>query len=565
MELKWVLEDNLDLDVINKLAESLNVSPVISKILVQRGIDTFEKAREFFRPDFKYLHDPFLMNDMDKAVQRINQALQNREKILIYGDYDVDGITSVSMIYMFLKNLYADVSFYIPDRLKDGYGLSTAGLEAAIKNGVKLVISVDCGITAVKEVEFAKENGIDVIICDHHEPGETLPDAYSVLDPKREKCYYPFKELAGVGVAFKLIQAMLVDMHFDNEALYQYIDLVAIGSSADIVPLVGENRILVKKGLEKLNYDQSVGLKALIYTSGLSDKVIGTGQVVFVLAPRINAVGRLGDAERAAKLLTSTNYREAHEIAKVLEEENLERKSIDDETFKMALRMTEEKIDPDKDKAIVLFEENWHPGVIGIVASRIVEKFYRPTILISIEDGIGKGSARSIEGFDIFDAIKKCSGYLKEYGGHKYAAGLTIEHDNIRDFISAFKKISEKEITTDMLVQKLKIDAELNLDEIDTKMVNVLKQFSPYGPQNMRPVFLSRNLEVVEGPSIVGSNHLKFKVRQNRAVFDAIGFNLGEKIKLIEPNVANLNMVYVIEENNYFGKNSIQLRIKDIK
>lgn len=565
MELKWILEENLNNDLVNKLAESLNVSPVISKILVQRGIDTFEKAREFFRPDFKYLHDPFIMADMDKAVERINRALQNREKILIYGDYDVDGITSVSMIYMFLKNLYADVSYYIPDRLKDGYGLSTSGLEGAIKKGINLVISVDCGITAVKEVEFARKNGVDVIICDHHEPGESLPEAYAVLDPKREKCSYPFKELAGVGVAFKLIQAMLVDMHFDNEALYQYIDLVAIGSSADIVPLVGENRILVKKGLEKLNYDQSIGIKALIYTSGLSDKVIGTGQVVFVLAPRINAVGRLGDAERAARLLTSTNYREAHEIAKVLEEENQERKFIDDETFKMALKMTEEKIDPAKDKAIVLFEENWHPGVIGIVASRIVEKFYRPTILISIEDGIGKGSARSIEGFDIFDAIKKCSGHLKEYGGHKYAAGLTIENDNIKDFIAAFKKISEKEITADMLVQKLKIDAELNLDEINTKMVNVLKQFSPYGPQNMRPVFLSKNLEVVEGPSIVGSNHLKFKVRQNKSVFDAIGFNLGEKIKLIEPHVANLNMVYVIEENNYFGKNSIQLRIKDIR
>ena len=397
MELKWVLEKNFDENLVEKLSESLNVSTVISKILIQRGIDTFSKAREFFRPDFKYLHDPFLMADMDKAVERINAALRNKEKILIYGDYDVDGITSVSMVYMFLKGLYADVIFYIPDRLKDGYGLSISGLEEAIKKGVSLVISVDCGITAVNEVKFAKENNIDVIVCDHHEPGEVLPDAYAVLDPKRDSCSYPFKELAGVGVAFKLIQAMHKDMNFHTDTLHDYIDLVAIGSSADIVPLVGENRILVKKRLEKLNYDQSIGLKALIYTSGLSDKVIGTGQVVFVLAPRINAVGRLGDAERAARLLTSTDYKEAHSIAKVLEEENIERKTIDDETFRKADKMMLEKVDPKKDKSIVLFEEKWHPGVIGIVASRIVEKYYRPTILISVEDGIGKGSARSIE------------------------------------------------------------------------------------------------------------------------------------------------------------------------
>ncbi|MFC1725520.1 single-stranded-DNA-specific exonuclease RecJ [candidate division KSB1 bacterium] len=565
MELKWVLEKNFDEALVEKLSESLNVSHVISKILIQRGIDSFTKAREFFRPDFKYLHDPFLMADMDKAVERINAALRNKEKILIYGDYDVDGITSVSMVYMFLKGLYADVIFYIPDRLKDGYGLSISGLEEAYKKGVSLVISVDCGITAVNEIKFAKEKNIDVIVCDHHEPGEVLPDAYAVLDPKRGQCSYPFKELAGVGVAFKLIQAMHKDMNFHTDTLHDFIDLVAIGSSADIVPLVGENRILVKKGLEKLNYDQSIGMKALIYTSGLSDKVIGTGQVVFVLAPRINAVGRLGDAERAAHLLTSTDYKEAHSIAKILETENIERKTIDDVTFRNADKMMREKVDPKKEKSIVLFEEKWHPGVIGIVASRIVEKYYRPTILISVEDGIGKGSARSIEGFDIYDAIKQCSKFLKEYGGHKYAAGLTIKQENIEKFIKEFKKVSKDLITDELLIQKLKIDAELEFDEINTKLINVLKQFTPYGPQNMRPVFISRNLEVVEGPTIVGANHLKFKARKNRMVFDAIGFNLGEKISIIEPGVANLNMVYVIEENSYFGKNSIQLRVKDIK
>jgi len=561
----WILEESTDQEQVSELAESLNVPTVVSKILIQRGIDTFQLAKEFFRPDFKYLCDPFLMKDMKKAVDRINKALREKERILVYGDYDVDGITSVSMIYMFLKEMYADVSFYIPDRIKDGYGLSIGGVQEAIDKGVSLIISVDCGITAVREIQYAKENNIDVIICDHHEPGEDLPNAYALLDPKISDCSYPFKELAGVGVAFKLIQAMLIDMKFSNDLLYQYIDLVAIGSSADIVPLVGENRILVKKGLEKLNYDQSIGLKALIYTSGLSDKIIGTGQVVFVLAPRINAVGRLGDAERAVRLLTSKDYREAHKIAKVLEKENRARKNIDDETFRKAQKIIDREFDAQRDKAIVIYQEKWHPGVIGIVASRIVEKYYRPTILISIENGIGKGSARSIEGFDIYMAIKKCGKYLKEYGGHKYAAGLTIEKNKIDDFIKKFREVSDIKIDENMMIQKLIIDASLKLDDIDTKMINVLKQFAPYGPQNMRPVFLSRNVEVIDRPTIVGSNHLKFQVRQKKKIFDAIGFNLGDKIYNIEPNIPKHDLAYVIEENSYGGRNTIQLRIKDIK
>ncbi len=565
MDYQWCLPENGDYELAKSFAGKFNMPLVLARILINRGIRTEQDADRFFSPELSSLYDPFLIKDMDIAVERLIKAYKGKERIFIYGDYDVDGITSVSMFHLMFKDIGLEPYFYIPDRLKEGYGLSINGVEEAKRFGASLIISADCGITAVKEIEYASSIGIDVIVCDHHEPAEVIPKAFAVLDPKRDECSYPFKELAGVGVSFKLIQAFLTTLNYPTEVLNRYIDLVAVGSAADIVPLVDENRILVKKGLEILNRDMRVGWKALIGMTGLSNKNIGTGQIVFVLAPRINAVGRLGNAESAVRLLTAEDSQRARMIAGILELENQARKSIDDRTFKQAISEVEAKYEPDDDKALVLCQENWHTGVIGIVASRIAEKYHRPTIMISLEDGIGKGSARSIPGFDIFLAIKECEGLLKDFGGHKYAAGLTIYEKNLDTFIKEFQQVAQSKIESHDLIPKLHIDGLINLSDITPELISVLKKFAPFGPQNLRPVFASRNLEVIGDPAIVGKNHLKFKVRQNGKVFDTIGFNLGELKYRIDPGVPNLDMAYVIEENTWGNKTTTQLRIKDLK
>jgi len=565
MNLKWIQQNDIDPEIVNSFAERLNVPAVISSILISRGIDTFDKAKLFFRGKLDNLHDPFLLMDMKKAVERITIAINNKEKILIYGDYDVDGITSVSLLYMLLKKLGADVCFYIPHRIQEGYGIAKSGIDEAKKKGVTLIISVDCGITAINEVEYARQLNIDMIISDHHEEGPELPKACAILDPKCKDSNYPFKELAGVGVAFKLGQALVKSLGVNDEIVNEYLDLVAIGSTADIVPLIDENRIFVKDGLKNINKTKKLGLKALLKMSAMADKAIGTGQIVFVLAPRINAIGRMGDAEQAVKLLTTDDWDEAWEIANLLEKENRARKSIDEVTFNEAKKIVEENHYLPKNHSLVIAKEGWHPGVIGIVASRVVEKYYRPTIMISITDGIGKGSARSIHGFDIYNAIKKCEDLLVAFGGHKYAAGLTIEKDKIIEFKQRFNEIAKEELNDDLLLPKLKIDNTIRVSDITPRLVQLLKLFAPFGPQNMRPVFQSKNLQIVGTPSIVGKNHLKFKVRQDGTVLDAIGFNLGELIYRIDPGSANLDMAYVIEENTYLGHTSLQLRVKDLR
>lgn len=566
MNLQWVIQNEIeDKEAVEKFAKLLNVPEIIARILVTRGIDTYDKAKLFFRGNIDNLYDPFLLTDMRTAVDRIIKAIQQKEKILIYGDYDVDGITSVSMLYLLLKNLGTDVIFYIPHRVREGYGISKHGIDEAHKTGVTLIISVDCGITALEEVEYARQLNMDFIVSDHHEPGIELPKSLAVLNPKCDNSNYPFKELAGVGVAFKLAHALVLAMNLDENIILEYLEFVAIGSAADIVPLVDENRIFVKEGLKYLNETRKQGLKALLQVTGMQNKALGTGQIVFVIAPRINAVGRMGNAERAVELLTTTNYERALQIANVLEMENKQRKNIDEETFRIAQQIVEENFDLTTHYGLVLDQENWHPGVIGIVASRVVEKYHRPTVMISIENDIGKGSARSIPGFDIYLAIKECEDLLLAYGGHKYAAGLTIEKDKIDEFRLRFNALASEKLDEESLSPVLKINGEIRFAEINKRLIRLLKLFAPFGPQNMRPVFVSQKLQVVGSPTIVGNNHLKFKVRQDGVVLDAIGFNLGDLIYRIEPGENNLDMAYVIEENTYMGRTNIQLRVKDLR
>ncbi len=565
MDLKWIVANDYSQDVVNALSQTLQIPPIIAKILLRRGIDSFEAAKTFFRPSLQRLYDPFLMKDMDKATERLRQAVLSDEKILIYGDYDVDGITAISFLYLILKELGVKVSYYIPDRLSEGYGLSEKGIRKAADEGISLIVTVDCGVTGHREIELARSLGIDVVVSDHHEPSPMLPDAVAVIDPKRADCPYPFKELAGVGVAYKLAQGLLNRMDIDESILENYLEFVAIGTSADIVPLVDENRIFVKAGLDRLNNTENIGLQALLNAAGLQYRQIGTGQIVFIIAPRINAVGRMGDAERAVRLMTTDDPGEAHAIAAVLEQENRHRKSVDEETFNEALTQAEEQFDKDSSRTLVLYKEGWHPGVIGIVASRVVERYYRPTILISVEDGIGKGSARSIEGFDLYSALKECEDLLIGFGGHKYAAGLSIEAEKIETFRERFEAIARRKLTEERLIPKLNIESELQLDEIDSKFLKLLKLFAPYGPRNMRPVFVSYNLQVVGSPSIVGGNHLKFKIRQNGTVFDVIGFGMGDLYYRLTPGENSLDLAFVIEENEYMGRKTIQLRAKDLR
>ena len=565
MEFKWQFFDSHEKDTIKSFADDLNSSPVLARVLLNRGIEDIESAREFFRPSLLQLHDPFLMNGMEKAIVRVQRAIESKQRIVIYGDYDVDGTTATSMLLLFLRQLHADVDFYIPERLVDGYGLSENGIRKTKEQNIDLIITVDCGITAVQEVEYANSLGIDVIICDHHQPGADLPPACAILNPKQVDCPYPFKELAGVGVAFKLVQGLQKHLLLDEDIVDNFLELVAIGSSADIVPLVDENRILVKHGLANLSKTKNLGLKALIEATMLSDCKIGTGQVVFVLAPRINAVGRLGDGGRAVSLLTSESQQQAQNIASILESENRKRRTIDEETFASALAIIEDQFDPEQETVFVLNSDEWHPGVIGIVASRIVEKYFRPTVMIATENGQGKGSARSIPGFDIYQALKRVENLMDNFGGHKYAAGLTIHSENIPEFRSRLSEVARETLTDEMLIPKLWIDAEISFHEIEDNLIKLLERMAPFGPQNPRPVFSTKDLQVVGTPTIVGKNHLKFKVRQKNIVMNAIGFNLGHLLYRISAGETNVEIAYVIEENEYQGKKKVQLRIKDLR
>jgi len=566
MEYKWVLDCDYDEEKIAQIAKDLAVPPVFARVLLNRQIDTFEKARIYFRPELENLHDPYLMKDMDRAIDRLHRALLSGEKILINGDYDVDGVSGAALLYLVLSRLVGQkVSYYIPDRMSEGYGLSEKAIDLAAAKGVSLIITVDCGITAVDEIRLAREKGIDTIVCDHHQPGEALPEAVALLDPKRPDCPFPFKELAGVGVAFKMLQALYQRLELPAAELDDYLDLVAIGSSADIVPLVDENRILVRHGLDKVNYNPRYGVRALLESSGLTNREITVGLIVFVFAPRINAVGRLGDARRAVQLLSSPTLQKARIFARELEKENRLRRDIDEVTFKDADELVQNRLDAENDRAFVLYKRDWHPGVIGIVASRIVEKYYRPTIMIAVSDGVGKGSARSISNFNLYQAVKDCSHFLEEFGGHKYAAGLTIREENIPQFVECFKETARNLLQPEDLIPSLRIDAEINFDQFTPRFIRLLKLMGPFGPMNMRPVFMSTGVKVKNTPTIVGSNHLKLKLEQSGVVFDAIGFNMGDSLELVEQNGGIIDCVYIVEENQWNGKRQLQLRLKAIK
>ena len=532
---------------------------------MSRQIDTPERVRQFFEPRLNELADPFILTGMDKAVDRLVRAMRKRERVMVYGDYDVDGITSTSLMYLVLNRLGAEVIYYLPNRLIEGYGLSPDGIDYAVANGVGVILTVDCGITAVSEVEYARGKGIEVIISDHHQPGPELPLAAAIVNPKLIAPGTPIDDLCGVGVSFKLAQALYRALSQDEAELEEHLDLVALGTAADIVPLTGENRIVTKYGLRQIERSNKPGLKSLCFVSSLMGRSITTGQIVFVLAPRINAVGRLGDAKIAVRLLTTRDENVASEIARHLESENQKRKKLDEETLKQALQQVKRNFDPERDRAIVLANEGWHQGVIGIVASRLVERFHVPTVMIAIDGGEGKGSARSIAAFDLYNAFRECSDLVLRFGGHKYAAGMSIAQDKIPAFIERFKRVAMERLTEDDMVPKLTIDSRLDPDALTESFMDTLEGFAPFGPQNTRPVFVTDNIQLAGNPFVVGNNHLKFRIRRNGQLFDCIGFNMGDRAASLGSHTGPIDMVYVPERTEWDNNKRLQLRVKDFK
>ena len=562
---RWTIKHAENEQLVQALADSLNISIVLAKLLVLRDVKNFSEAKNFFRPSLEALHDPFLMHDMEKATSRVIEALTENQLICIYGDYDVDGTCATALLYLFLKELSANVEFYIPNRLEEGYGLSKTAIDQVRDKGTSLLITVDCGITAIDETEYANSLGMDVIICDHHQPKNSIPNAFAVLDPLKPECNYPFKFLSGAGVAFKLSQGVCERIG-KRELPMQYLDLVSLAGAADIVPLKDENRILVYEGLNQINNNPRPAIVALLDVCRLQPGNLNSGQVVFTLAPRINAVGRLGDAERAVRLLITDNKKEAVELAMILETENYERRKIDVDTFDSAMELVEKNLDLENELAIVLHQEGWHPGVIGIVASRLVEKYYRPTVMLTTIDGIAKGSARSISNLNIYEALQRCESSLLHFGGHQAAAGLAIELDKIEEFKTRFNQVVRELVSEDDLFPEIIIDSKLKFSEITPKFLKILEQFSPFGPGNMRPVFLAEDVQVSGNPRIVGTNHLLLSLRQHGSekVFDSIGFNMGEFYQPIISNNSEYDIVFTIDKTIRDGRTYPQFRLKDI-
>ncbi len=564
---RWKFKDPVDKIKSLALADSLNISTILADLLISRNVTNFLEAKHFFRPLLEELHNPFLMDGMEKASSRVIKALTTNQKITIYGDYDVDGTCAASLMYLFLKRLGGNVDVHIPKRLTEGYGLSIEGIEQIYSQKTDLIISVDCGITAISEVDYANTLGIDIIICDHHQPKEEIPRAYAVLDPLKPGDNYPFKYLSGAGVAFKLARAV-ADKFGKKDIVLDYIDLVALASTADIVPLIDENRILVRKGIEMINTNPRPGIKALLQAAKLDFGNLSSNQIVFSIAPRINAVGRLGDAQIAVDLFTCETTEKANEIAKILEEKNIERRKIDEITYSFALEKVEEVVNFEVDKGIVLHDDDWHPGVIGIVASRLVEKYYRPSVMLTTIDGVAKGSARSIKGFNIYSALEECKDLLIQFGGHEAAAGLEISLDKIDEFRIKFNSILNQRMTENDIIPEISIDSEIHFSEITSKFLRILEQFAPFGPKNSRPVFLAKDVKFNGKPRIVGTNHVIGVLSQNGSdkVFDSIGFNLGYIFQEVDDfeNVL-MDIVFSIDQYVKWDKVFPQLKIKDIK
>lgn len=562
---RWVYQPLPNENDIKTLSTAINVNSILSTVLVQRGISDFDTARKFFRPTLDMLHDPFLMKDMDKAVERIIRAMDNDEKMLVYGDYDVDGTTSVAMFFGFLKDLYPNVAYYIPDRYKEGYGISAQSIEWAEENNISLIISLDCGIKANSLINLAKQKGIDFIVCDHHTPGKELPPAIAVLDPKRSDCDYPFKELSGCGVGFKLIQAIAKNKDIPEQQLFGYLDLVAISIASDIVPIVGENRVLTYHGLQVLNTSPRRGIDALIELVGIQNRVDISG-IVFGIGPRINAAGRIGHAGTAVELLLSEDEEDIEQLAQKINEKNNTRRDVDSTITEEALAMIEDNEHNGKTKSTVLFKKDWHKGVIGIVASRCIEKYYRPTIILTESEGKATGSARSVAGYNVHDAIASCDDLLDQYGGHMYAAGLTMPVENVEAFQVRFEETVQSSIDDELLVPKITIDTPITLDNISGKFWKILKQMAPFGPQHMEPLFSISNAKMVNNLSLIKEKHLRGIVGQDGcdSQFPLIAFGLGEHYERISKG-EKFEMAFIIEENHFRGNKTLQLNVKDIK
>jgi len=564
MEKRWVQAVQDNQETINALAQQLNIDRSLAEILVHRGICSFEQAKEFFRPDLSQLHDPFLMKDMDKAIKRIDEALLSDEKIMIYGDYDVDGTTAVALAFSFFRQLTENIEYYIPDRHKEGYGISKAGIDYAKTAGISLIIALDCGIKSNDKIDYANKLGVDFIICDHHLPGDELPEAVAILDPKRKDCNYPFKELAGCGIGFKLAQAYCISHQLPAVKYEQYLDLVMVSIAADIVPIIDENRTLAYFGLIRLNTNPCVGLKALMDSCG-KNKDFTITDVVFTLAPRINAAGRMDHGNQAVKMLLCTENKLAAEQSLFINLQNTDRKTSDQNITAEALALIDESAILIAKKTTVVYNENWNKGVIGIVASRLTEKYYRPTIVLTESNGMLTGSARSVPGYDLYEALLGCVDLLEQFGGHKFAAGLTMKQENFTEFSARFEEIVSATITDDLLCPEIHIDSEILLSQIDGKFQRIIAQMAPFGPMNPAPVFVSHDVYFAGRPYIVGTKHLKLSVKQqNSAIFEAIGFGLAEYENILQPNVP-FSVCYTVEENVWKEQKKLQLNIKAIR
>lgn len=575
MEKRWKIKPPADETIIKRLASELNIDTITANLLVQRGVTTFDDAKKFFRPSLTDLHDPFLMKDMDKAVARIEKAIQTKEKILVYGDYDVDGTTSVALMYSFLKKMIIQlkgseevgiIDYYIPDRYSEGYGISFQGIDFAKENNFTLIIALDCGIKSIDKVDYAADRHIDFIICDHHRPGTTLPNAVAVLDPKRSDCNYPFDELCGCGVGFKLAQAFVKKNNIAFDELTEYLDLTAISIASDLVPIIGENRTLCYFGLEQINKNPRKGIKSLLDLAEIK-REITINELVFTVGPRINAAGRIESGRNAVALLVSDTHENAKTSGISINVTNLERRSLDQTITQQALTMIAESQELLARKSTVLFHPEWHKGVIGIVASRLIDKYYRPTIILTESNGKATGSARSVKDFDVYDAIEACADLLEQFGGHKYAAGLTLKLENIDAFQKRFEEVVSASIQEYQLIPEIEIDAAIELKEITPKFFRILKQFSPFGPGNMSPIFITNKIIDKGYVRIVGNNHLKLdlhSIDNPSESFSSIAFGQATHFDAVLRKNA-FSACYTIEENNYNGNISLQLNVKDLK
>lgn len=562
---KWV-PIPADETLIQQLNEGLKVNPIVSRLLVQRGIETFEEAKTFFRPSLEHLHDPFLMKDMDKAVERVLQAINNNEKILLYGDYDVDGTTCVALMHTFLSRINGNeqIEYYIPDRHKEGYGISDEGIAYAHAHHFDLIIAMDCGIQAIEKVAKANALGVDFIICDHHLPSEELPGACAVLDPKREDCDYPFKELSGCGVTFKLVQAVSLAQGYSEELWNDLFDLLVISIGCDIVKMTGENRTLAYFGLQQINQKTArIGIQSLIEKSG-KDYPVSIGDLVFGAGPMINAAGRLSDAKEAVRLLLATDSKAADDLAVSLSVKNLKRQEEDRGITKEAIQLFESIYNYKEKKSIVLCQSHWHKGVVGISASKIVDKYHRPTIILTEVDGMAVGSARSVAGFNIHHAISECADLLENFGGHTFAAGLSMKKENLEAFQNRFEEVVASSIQPQELEPRIHVSGELNFDEISFKLWNIIKQFAPFGPGNRRPIFVTRNVQDTGSSRIVKKEHLKLSVQQNNSpVMNGIGFWMAAYYERIA--ASDFDICYVLETNHWKGKTTLSINLKDVQ